>query len=65
MRNEFKHVFRAANDFVDLTQIRVDHPEHARFYRDATKGGWPFSTRDMGWVVADCTGEGETANKSV
>lgn len=22
------------------------------------KGGWPFSTRDIGYLVADCTGEG-------
>ena len=25
---------------------------------DWIAGGWPFSTRDIGWVVADCTGEG-------
>ena len=22
------------------------------------KGGFPFSTRDCGWIVADCTAEG-------
>ena len=58
MKDEFKTVFSKANDFVDLTQVRVDHPDHDRYYRDITKGGWPFSTRDIGWVVADCTGEG-------
>ena len=55
MKDDFKTVFSKANDFVDLTQIRVDHPDHDRYYRDITKGGWPFSTRDIGWVVADCT----------
>lgn len=43
---------------VDVSQIKVNHPDHDRYYRDETKGGWPFSTRDIGWVVADCTGEG-------
>eukprot|EP00053_Salpingoeca_punica_P023596 m.10868 g.10868 ORF g.10868 m.10868 type:complete len:730 (-) comp5338_c1_seq1:40-2229(-) len=58
MKDEFKDVFRKAHDFIDLTQIRKNHPEHSKYYRDETKGGWPFSTRDMGWLVADCTGEG-------
>eukprot|EP00048_Salpingoeca_helianthica_P024240 m.30778 g.30778 ORF g.30778 m.30778 type:complete len:619 (+) comp9267_c0_seq1:326-2182(+) len=57
-RDQFAEVFRKAHDFVDLSQIRVNHPDHATYYRDETKGGWPFSTRDMGWIVADCTGEG-------
>ena len=32
------------------------HESTGRYFRDQTKGGWPFSTRDIGWVVADCTG---------
>jgi hypothetical protein len=28
---------------------------------DISKGAWPFSTRDHGWPIADCTGEGLTA----
>ena len=51
-KDAFAEVFRKAHDFVDLTQIRVDHPDHDTYYRDQTKGGWPFSTRDMGWIVA-------------
>mmetsp|Transcript_21636 Transcript_21636/g.60860 ORF Transcript_21636/g.60860 Transcript_21636/m.60860 type:complete len:774 (+) Transcript_21636:35-2356(+) len=58
MRQEFSDIFDRSNNFLDVTQIRIDHPEHDKYWRDATKGGWPFSTRDMGWVVADCTGEG-------
>eukprot|EP00039_Didymoeca_costata_P000295 m.45021 g.45021 ORF g.45021 m.45021 type:complete len:725 (+) comp10173_c0_seq4:117-2291(+) len=58
IKDEFKDVFRKAHDYIDITQIRVDHPKHNQYYRDITKGGWPFSTRDMGWIVADCTGEG-------
>ena len=41
-------------------QIQHNHPMHQKYYRDETKGGWPFSTHDIGWIVADCTGEGRT-----
>eukprot|EP00043_Microstomoeca_roanoka_P008241 m.79510 g.79510 ORF g.79510 m.79510 type:complete len:723 (-) comp14159_c0_seq1:213-2381(-) len=58
LRDEFKDVFRKANDYLDVSQIQINHPDHRRYYRDETKGGWPFSTRAMGWIVADCTGEG-------
>ncbi|EGD81137.1 cycloartenol synthase [Salpingoeca rosetta] len=58
LRDEFKDVFRKAHDYIDVAQIQHNHPEHRRYYRDETKGGWPFSTRAMGWIVADCTGEG-------
>eukprot|EP00040_Diaphanoeca_grandis_P034707 m.216523 g.216523 ORF g.216523 m.216523 type:complete len:721 (-) comp33210_c0_seq1:416-2578(-) len=58
MKDEFASVFAKSHDFVDITQIKVNHPDHSKYYRDETKGGWPFSTRDIGWVVADCTGEG-------
>eukprot|EP00042_Codosiga_hollandica_P050355 m.599774 g.599774 ORF g.599774 m.599774 type:complete len:367 (+) comp58079_c0_seq29:1152-2252(+) len=58
LKHEFKDVLRKAHDFIDVSQIRVNHPEHERYYRSITKGGWPFSTHDMGWIVADCTGEG-------
>lgn len=32
---------------------------------DVSKGAWPFSTRDHGWPIADCTGEGLTAALAV
>ena len=49
MKDDFKTVFSKANDFVDLTQVRVDHPDHNRYYRDITKGQWsktPLSNRE-------------------
>ena len=27
-------------------------------YRHISKGAWPFSTRDHGWPISDCTSEG-------
>ncbi|XP_063934662.1 lanosterol synthase-like isoform X2 [Zophobas morio] len=61
-REEYRDIFSLANDFLDISQIRVNHPEHWKYYRDETKGGWPFSTRDVGWLVADTTGEGLKAS---
>uniref|UniRef100_A0A674J2A3 Terpene cyclase/mutase family member n=1 Tax=Terrapene triunguis TaxID=2587831 RepID=A0A674J2A3_9SAUR len=33
-------------------------PDYQKYYRQMSKGGFPFSTRDCGWIVADCTAEG-------
>lgn len=47
-----------AAKFVDCAQVLEDvqHPE--KYYRHISKGAWPFSTRDHGWPIADCTSEG-------
>lgn len=43
--------------WLDECQIR-DNPKHmARSYRHPTKGAWPFSTREQGYTVSDCTSE--------
>jgi squalene/oxidosqualene cyclase-like protein len=47
-----------AAHFIDVTQVREDVPENDRFYRHISKGAWPFSTRDHGWPISDCTSEG-------
>jgi len=44
--------------FLDLTQLKRDVPNHDGVYRHISKGAWPFSTRDCGWIVSDCTAEG-------
>lgn len=44
--------------WLDECQIR-ENPRHYRSaYRFATKGAWPFSTREQGYTVSDCTAEG-------
>ncbi|KAI8334498.1 terpenoid cyclases/protein prenyltransferase alpha-alpha toroid, partial [Choanephora cucurbitarum] len=45
-------------EFIDITQIRRDPPNQKESYRQSTKGAWPFSTRDQGYTVSDCTAEG-------
>ena len=40
-------------------QAREDVPGPlSRWYRHISKGAWPFSTRDHGWPISDCTSEG-------
>uniref|UniRef100_A0AAQ6AL23 Terpene cyclase/mutase family member n=1 Tax=Amphiprion ocellaris TaxID=80972 RepID=A0AAQ6AL23_AMPOC len=38
--------------------IPENPPDYQKYYRQMNKGGFPFSTRDCGWIVADCTAEG-------
>uniref|UniRef100_A0A3Q2PB37 Terpene cyclase/mutase family member n=1 Tax=Fundulus heteroclitus TaxID=8078 RepID=A0A3Q2PB37_FUNHE len=47
-----------AHHFLRITQIPENPPEYQKYYRQMNKGGFPFSTRDCGWIVADCTAEG-------
>lgn len=49
---------RRAHHFLRITQIPENPPEYKKYYRQMNKGGFPFSTRDCGWIVADCTAEG-------
>uniref|UniRef100_A0AAZ3Q5N2 Terpene cyclase/mutase family member n=1 Tax=Oncorhynchus tshawytscha TaxID=74940 RepID=A0AAZ3Q5N2_ONCTS len=48
-----------------LVRWHVDGPSSAAFQEHVSRipdylwsGGFPFSTRDCGWIVADCTAEG-------
>uniref|UniRef100_A0A671U7C0 Terpene cyclase/mutase family member n=1 Tax=Sparus aurata TaxID=8175 RepID=A0A671U7C0_SPAAU len=47
-----------AHQFLTITQVPANPPEYQKYYRQMNKGGFPFSTRDCGWIVADCTAEG-------
>ena len=47
--------------FIELAQIKAEHPTHAEFFRHPMIGSWPFSTPENGWPVADCTAEGLSA----
>jgi len=45
--------------YVDTTQVDAEaEPPLEAYYRHISKGAWPFSTRDHGWPISDCTGEG-------
>ena len=47
-----------AHRFIADQQVLADTREPERFYRHPSKGGWPFSTREHGWPISDCTAEG-------
>lgn len=49
---------QGAYRFIDNNQILEDVPDGERYYRDRSRGGWPFSNRAHGWPIVDCTAEG-------
>mgnify|MGYP006271172637 CR=1 FL=1 len=55
---ENRDVLQKAHAFIEQNQVLEDTPQYERYYRTPSKGGWPFSTRDHGWPITDCTSEG-------
>ncbi|KAM0750640.1 putative lanosterol synthase [Meredithblackwellia eburnea MCA 4105] len=49
-----KHIL----EWLDETQIQYDPKWYKEAYRHSTKGAWPFSTKEQGYTVSDCTAEG-------
>jgi lanosterol synthase len=45
-------------DWLEDCQIRKNPKYYKENYRFSTKGAWPFSTKEQGYTVSDCTGEG-------
>lgn len=42
-----------------LVQVRDNCPgDLPKWYRHISKGAWPFSTRDHGWPISDCSADG-------
>ena len=62
LTDEFSECLRKAHNFVDSAQVQEDCPgDQRKWYRHISKGAWPFSTRDHGWPITDCTAEGVKA----
>lgn len=49
---------RLGYNYLEISQVLEDVKDREKFYRHISKGGWPFSTRDHGWPISDCTAEG-------
>lgn len=47
--------------WLDECQIRKNPIHYKEAYRHRTKGAWPFSTKEQGYTVSDCTAEGMKA----
>jgi lanosterol synthase len=52
-----EHTIRALK-WLEESQIQENPPFYLSAYRQRTKGAWPFSTKEQGYTVSDCTGEG-------
>jgi lanosterol synthase len=60
--DEFKPCLQKVHEYLELTQVVEDVDNLEYFYRHISKGAWPFSTRDHGWPISDCTAEGLKAS---
>uniref|UniRef100_A0A452VNH7 Terpene cyclase/mutase family member n=1 Tax=Ursus maritimus TaxID=29073 RepID=A0A452VNH7_URSMA len=56
-RPEFSSSLKEAHEFLRISQVPDNFPDYQKFFRQMSKGGFPFSTLDSGWIVADCTAE--------
>ncbi|MFA6163667.1 MAG: terpene cyclase/mutase family protein [Methylobacter sp.] len=62
---QFPETIAKSYQFIELSQIKAEHPTHAEFFRHPMIGSWPFSTPENGWPVADCTAEGLSATLAI
>ncbi|ACO68908.1 predicted protein [Micromonas commoda] len=59
LATEYTDCLIAAHRYLDVSQVQADCPgELTRWHRHISKGAWPFSTRDHGWPISDCSSEG-------
>jgi len=59
MEQKVDQCVRKAANYLEATQVREDCPGPlVEYYRHISKGAWPFSTRDHGWPISDCSSEG-------
>eukprot|EP00879_Flechtneria_rotunda_P014928 GHRR01015598.1.p1 GENE.GHRR01015598.1~~GHRR01015598.1.p1 ORF type:complete len:610 (+),score=118.28 GHRR01015598.1:42-1871(+) len=50
---------RKAHSYVEQSQVVQEaDPPLSKYYRHISRGAWPFSTRDHGWPISDCSSEG-------
>lgn len=58
MTSRYNKCLTMVGKYLESTQVRVEVDDLDRFYRHQSVGAWPFSTRDHGWPISDCTAEG-------
>lgn len=55
---ELEEHYTRAVDFIRNQQVMEEPYQWNRFFRHASKGGFPFSIQQHGWPITDCTAEG-------
>jgi squalene/oxidosqualene cyclase-like protein len=58
LAGQFAEMAKETYRFIDDNQVRDDVDQRERYFRDPSKGGWPFSNRAHGWPIVDCTALG-------
>lgn len=53
-----RYALQNAQNFIECAQVLENVPDMKKYFRHISKGAWPFSTRDHGWPISDCTSEG-------
>lgn len=56
--DRFSDTLHSAYSYLEISQVLEDIPNSTKYFRHSSRGGWPFSTRDHGWPITDCTAEG-------
>ncbi len=65
MTARHREALEKAYGFIRDNQILEDVPDKNRYYRHPSRGGWPFSDREHGWPISDCTAEGYKAARLI
>ncbi|CAM9090050.1 unnamed protein product, partial [Ectocarpus fasciculatus] len=55
---QFPDMCNKIYSYLERTQIATDEVDREHWFRQVSKGGWPFSTSAHGWPISDCTAEG-------
>ncbi|MEW5319594.1 MAG: hypothetical protein WDW38_010738 [Sanguina aurantia] len=59
LSNEVGVCLKKAHDYIHNSQVVEEAAAPlSKYYRHISKGAWPFSTRDHGWPISDCSSEG-------
>lgn len=58
LTSDFRECLEKAYRYLDVCQVAEETPEREKYFRALSKGAWPFSSRDHGWPISDCTAEG-------
>lgn len=58
LATEFLPCLQLGISYLECSQVLEDVPDRETYFRHKSKGAWPFSTRDHGWPISDCTAEG-------
>lgn len=58
MRSSSSIILNEILEFSVFKMPKDSSGDCSSWYRHRSKGGWPFSTTDNGWIVSDCTAEG-------